>query len=245
MAVQLKKSPVSTHSRPKAAGNSSAWAMFIPRSFNTQPPEGGWSDSKSSSLKVDLFQHTAARRRLGNLSRLRCRIGSFNTQPPEGGWPNLYLNVNSLCFVSTHSRPKAAGFKDLKCRSFGLSFQHTAARRRLVTPFRLNIRRGGCFNTQPPEGGWVDASVKAGNTVCFNTQPPEGGWTRWAIYGRHAVSFNTQPPEGGWSITMAVVDAGIVSTHSRPKAAGEFWENYSFRFWRFNTQPPEGGWCRP
>ena len=34
--------------------------------------------------------------------------------------------------------------------------------------------------------------------------------------------FNTQPPEGGWiqQLEVAVKDADV-STHSRPKAAGE------------------------
>ena len=36
-------------------------------SFNTQPPEGGWS----TAMPFSFF--------------MRC----FNTQPPEGGWPSL------------------------------------------------------------------------------------------------------------------------------------------------------------
>ena len=56
-----------------------------------------------------LFQHTAARRRLGSQSR-----------PISGQY-----------VVSTHSRPKAAGPR-LKGEVFHFSqFQHTAARRRL------------------------------------------------------------------------------------------------------------------
>ena len=76
---------VSTHSRPKAADSRSAgvWysAMFqhtaarrrLPKrrkccldrhSFNTQPPEGGWTVSSADWAG----------------------LGSFNTQPPEGGW---------------------------------------------------------------------------------------------------------------------------------------------------------------
>ena len=39
----------------------------------------------------------------------------------------------------------------------------------------------GGFNTQPPEGGWVIALIKAGILLCFNTQPPEGGWLRWVF----------------------------------------------------------------
>ena len=79
-------------------------------SFNTQPPEGGWSLSSLTLMLWALFQHTAARRRL-----------------------------DSVCFqldipitVSTHSRPKAAGRRPA-CKALLLPpFQHTAARRRLV-----------------------------------------------------------------------------------------------------------------
>ena len=124
-----------------------------------------------------LFQHTAARRRLA-------------TQRPDltpGG------------SVSTHSRPKAAGF------TVGLGFikdyvfQHTAARRRLDKKHRL-LRGIQRFNTQPPEGGWKIL------------------WPACCFLGR----FNTQPPEGGWQFTgKDPEEMTIVSTHSRPKAAGQ------------------------
>ena len=81
---------------------------------------------------TDLFQHTAARRRLGYLlthqhqvllfqhtaarRRLDARINKairtttgFNTQPPEGGWASVKLGRAETTRVSTHSRPKAAG----------------------------------------------------------------------------------------------------------------------------------------
>ena len=35
-------------------------------------------------------------------------------------------------------------------------------------------------------------------TICFNTQPPEGGWISLTIAAYLKMSFNTQPPEGGW-----------------------------------------------
>ena len=99
---------VSTHSRPKAAGPTSPKPSPSKLSFNTQPPEGGWC------LPTTCSQPTQ----------------SFNTQPPEGGW--LEIDVfGDVIFVSTHSRPKAAG--------------------RIKT--RLYIPPIG-FNTQPPEGGW-------------------------------------------------------------------------------------------
>ena len=57
---------VSTHSRPKAAGTVSTTLFSNSRCFNTQPPEGGWSAAKENSFAICSFQHTAARRRLGN-----------------------------------------------------------------------------------------------------------------------------------------------------------------------------------
>ena len=55
------------------------------------------------------------------------------------------------------------------------------------------------FNTQPPEGGWDIAIIVHSNRVSFNTQPPEGGWAEFKVFG---------------------ASYGVVSTHSRPKAAG-------------------------
>ena len=79
--------------------------------------------------------------------------------------------------VSTHSRPKAAGF--------------------IV---QVQLRYHSRFNTQPPEGGWMPAVqhntpllpfqhtaarrrlapclLPAFFPACFNTQPPEGGWLK-------------------------------------------------------------------
>ena len=65
--------------------------MIASFSFNTQPPEGGWSPSV---LKVD---------------GLTC----FNTQPPEGGWVCDLVVRRVFIQVSTHSRLKAAGPIDI------------------------------------------------------------------------------------------------------------------------------------
>ena len=100
--------------------------------------------------------------------------------------------------VSTHSRPKAAGV----CVIVGFTASH-------------------CFNTQPPEGGWLGGAALSRSEACFNTQPPEGGWAGGGSLGRMGRSFNTQPPEGGWLHVVADPDRfAVVSTHSRPKAAG-------------------------
>ena len=56
---------VSTHSRPKAAGGINPAHDRAVKSFNTQPPEGGWLYRSVSPMLSAGFQHTAARRRLG------------------------------------------------------------------------------------------------------------------------------------------------------------------------------------
>ena len=68
----------------------SKFDRFLVDSFNTQPPEGGWT------LRA----------------RLRTSPHGFNTQPPEGGWTST-VNDNVYKAVSTHSRPKAAGLEQL------------------------------------------------------------------------------------------------------------------------------------
>ncbi|EFC88646.1 hypothetical protein NEIMUCOT_04695 [Neisseria mucosa ATCC 25996] len=149
-----------------------------------------------------MFQHTAARRRLAQPlpSGERKKMFCFNTQPPEGGWLLLGLGVTLVSYVSTHSRPKAAGHD--------------------VFPYPIHCT---CFNTQPPEGGWmtitrvyiVQSRVSTHSRpkaagfvtvglpwfcVCFNTQPPEGGWMMFSFSELNKNCFNTQPPEGGWSM---------------------------------------------
>ncbi len=55
-----------------------------------------------------------------------------------------------------------------------------------------------CFNTQPPEGGWLAEIAGQYLKQGFNTQPPEGGWLCYELCEMLDDGFNTQPPEGGW-----------------------------------------------
>ena len=98
----------------------------------------------------------------------------FNTQPPEAAGSSASEAPTSAA-VSTHSRPKAAGFVKL-----------------------LGQPRVRSFNTQPPEGGWDGGIQGGGKNGGFNTQPPEGGWGRFGVLIGYSLGFNTQPPEGGW-----------------------------------------------
>ena len=61
---------------------------------------------------------------------------------------------NSRLFVSTHSRPKAAG-----------------------PPLFAVVHLGEAVSTHSrPKAAGNTASAKDSNKLCFNTQPPEGGW---------------------------------------------------------------------
>ena len=77
--------------------------------------------------------------------------------------------------VSTHSRPKAAGFD--------------------APANRLKAIR---FNSQPPEGGWPKQASLMINLLRFQLTAARrrlGGVSN-AI--THNSGFNSQPPEGGW-----------------------------------------------
>ena len=143
---------VSTHSRPKAAGSAQVWGKPNLLLFQHTAARRRLGYKQAAAAGGNVFQHTAARRRLVRSGRTVSRYAvfqhtaarrrldpyrlhlinrrSFNTQPPEGGWPPT-LPQQSKFQVSTHSRPKAAGY----------------------WPGQTNISNSS-FNTQPPEGGW-------------------------------------------------------------------------------------------
>ena len=87
---------VSTHSRPKAAGDATLKVISLRLGFNTQPPEGGWI-------------------RTARLSRQK---QCFNTQPPEGGWPTDNKVTDQLIgFQHTAARRRlASGKRQSDCR---------------------------------------------------------------------------------------------------------------------------------
>ena len=143
------------------------------------------------------FQHTAARRRLAlGIQLPLISLVCFNTQPPEGGWGSN-TDTTGAGKVSTHSRPKAAGFTSSirtpvvlvsthsrpkaagRVRVMGIVWQRVSTHSR---PKAAGCRLGlfevlpSCFNTQPPEGGWVNPLWNRKGINGFNTQPPEGGW---------------------------------------------------------------------
>ena len=101
---------VSTHSRPKAAGViASTFPPEEPVSTHSRPKAAGMVLGFGNAWR-GLFQHTAARRRLVPRTTARVLLAfCFNTQPPEGGWRRDKGFPSYRRWVSTHSRPKAAG----------------------------------------------------------------------------------------------------------------------------------------
>ncbi len=145
--------------------------------FNTQPPEGGWTVFVRPLSEFKEFQHTAARRRLVpqgfDSSRnhmfqhtaARRRLARCPCLPPplhqfQHTAARRRLGFDGFLFgfvseVSTHSRPKAAGYP---CLPIGFRLPVSTHSRPKAAGLYASRRReqGAGFNTQPPEGGWVE-----------------------------------------------------------------------------------------
>ena len=121
------------------------------------------------------FQHTAARRRLDYIQVLtNIHIDSFNTQPPEGGWTGI-ISIASSHTVSTHSRPKAAGtlaFAGYLKRPVSTHSRPKAAGLWCLFHFFLSV----VSTHSRPKAAGFSLRPLALLPTCFNTQPPEGGW---------------------------------------------------------------------
>ena len=91
---------------------------------------------------------------------------------------------SAVIIVSTHSRAEAAA-STVVFRSALPLFQHTAARRRLLTSLGLFYMIAS-FNTQPRGGGCIKNIKSTDVYLSFNTQPRGGGcmrqeWPRYPI----------------------------------------------------------------
>ena len=112
------------------------------------------------------FQHTAARRRLAADSNCRCASDfvSTHSRPKAAGGYSLLSGLGSS--VSTHSRPKAAGRNQPAGRWVCMVSTHSRPKAAGTTVDRKDVQRI-CFNTQPPEGGWRLQSSRPSSTRWF------------------------------------------------------------------------------
>ena len=141
----------------------------------------------------------------------------FNSQPREGGWPIKASSGTPFSSVSTHSRTKAAGhgMRYRQCR-----VQLTAARRRLeISPACTSPSVVFQLTAARRRLGIRPATSRP--CRCFNSQPPEGGWPAQMpeVFFQIIVSTHSRPKAAGKALREHNRH-GIVSTHSRPKAAG-------------------------
>ena len=123
-----------------------------------------------------MFQLTAARRRLvlDNIEQTKAEMVSTHSRPKAAGF-FCFVFLEMTMFQLTAARRRLELLGAYAARPY--QFQLTAARRRLGVWMmrRLGLRS---FNSQPPEGGWYHSHAEALRLRRFNSQPPEGGWCR-------------------------------------------------------------------
>ena len=70
----------------------SAWYRWI--SFNTQPPEGGWTGTGVGGFGCLGVSTHSRLKAAGDFGYRAADDGAcFNTQPPEGGWSQFSADV--------------------------------------------------------------------------------------------------------------------------------------------------------
>ena len=147
-----------------------------------------------------------------------CISCSFNTQPPEGGCLRLanYL-VLRITFQHTAARRRLQQYH-LQV-NICTQFQHTAARRRLRT---VIVTAGG--------KRWFQHTA-ARRRLRLQFLPK---------FLPLVVSTHSRPKAAA-NQTIKFTETLNVSTHSRPKAAAKIQKLVLTTSKCFNTQPPEGG----
>ena len=160
-----QRTAVSTHSRPKAAGQCRRLA-HKPGAFQHTAARRRLVNDQSQIQGAMQFQHTAARRRLGSQGNA---LGSSAT-------------------VSTHSRPKAAGYR-FQFNLPNFKFQHTAARRRLVG-YKLLTGLGQKVSThsRPKAAGINIQTTFKGSSVSTHSRPKAAGY----LYSRYTITVEFQ-----------------------------------------------------
>ena len=101
------------------------------------------------------------------------------------------------------------------------------------------------FNTQPPEGGWVNRLPLFPTNMIVSTHSrlKAAGTYHYHRPRGFSVSTHSRLKAAGLN-NFRLHQVFAVSTHSRLKAAGFCVGQSIANFFSFNTQPPEGGWDR-
>ena len=131
----------------------------------------------------------------------------------------IFCRMAQICAVSTHSRLKAAGD--------GVGGMPRPARvsthSRLKAAGKVKLAFIEAFKVSTHSRLKAAGTVEVGRGLqgnCFNTQPPEGGWIRQGLVTlRDWVSTHSRLKAAGW-VCRILFRTCVVSTHSRLKAAG-------------------------
>ena len=173
-------------------------------------------------LGVSVFQHTAARRRLAvpNASLAVPNTVSTHSRPKAAGYAVRFIRL--LRIVSTHSRPKAAGYLP-----------------KLPDP-QLYVST----HSRPKAAGFSILTNTFNVAVSTHSRPKAAG-SGVARPSNTKSGFNTQPPEGGWRGGHDLSQSGRLFQHTaaRRRLVGSVGAGFRC-FVGFNTQPPKGGWLR-
>ena len=187
------------------------------------------------------FQHTAARRRLLKIGKLSCVANNVSTHSRPKAAADCDCDGRRETMVSTHSRPKAAA--PVTRQIIKLPVVSTHSRPKAAATCHACCTCYCCrFNTQPPEGGCNRVVLILGVKCSFNTQPPEGGCEKSTLAKKLYLMFqHTAARRRLLTATALIKRQKGVSTHSRPKAAALLGVSMEPEVESFNTQPPEGG----
>ena len=173
--LQLLPRYVSTHSRLKAAGGIGYHSHGGTTVSTHSRLKAAGSRLGQNRKQRAVSTHSRLKAAGRYPSGLRLESSRFNTQPPEGGWLRDDYIRNQAILVSTHSRLKAAGKMPTNCIYSHTVSTHSrlkaagAERPKFVLHEAVSthsrLKAAGCCCTRRICG-----------CLCFNTQPPEGGW---------------------------------------------------------------------
>ena len=166
------------------------------------------------------FQLTAARRRLDISLYAFLLVGGVSTHSRPKAAGLFYIRTLNHSTVSTHSRPKAAGIAPIQHPIHHFKFQLTAARRRLAP---LPNKRAGelKFQLTAARRRLAPLPNKRAGELKFQLTAARRRLVnhRGIIVFVAVVSTHSRPKAAGTPAANSCSNTSV-STHSRPKAAG-------------------------
>ena len=167
-----------------------------------------------------LFQHTAARRRLGSNAPETQPLPKVSTHSRPKAAGQTGQSWQDVVYVSTHSRPKAAGSASCLAQYKRQVSTHSRPKAAGARPPPSSQYRAVSTHSRPKAAGPVGCTALP-RRLRFNTQPPEGGWDKSCKMETVKLRFQHTAARRRLAPIERCFRSGVsVSTHSRPKAAG-------------------------